>query len=248
LNILDIVKRSPAPQPFGDQPNLPWNEAEFSKRMLKEHLNQAHNAASRRTEIIEHHVNWIHENCLSENKGNILDLTCGPGLYGNRFAKMGHHYRGIDFSPASIEYAKSQAERDALSIDYVEGSVLESDYGENYDLAMMLSGQFNTFSAEDSRAILENAYAALRAGGMLLLEPQTIDSIQRIGNLPPRWFTGENNLYAVSPHLAIKEHHWHEEQQATTERYFIIEAASGEASYFVISMQAYTQSALRELL
>ena len=45
-----------------------------------------------------------------ERGARVLDLGCGPGLYTTRLAKLGHTCVGIDFSPASIAYAKAEAE------------------------------------------------------------------------------------------------------------------------------------------
>jgi 2-polyprenyl-3-methyl-5-hydroxy-6-metoxy-1,4-benzoquinol methylase len=77
--------------------------------MLAEHLTQAHDRASRRSTIIDQHTAWIHETLLQWQPATILDLGCGPGLYSNRLAALGHTCVGIDYSPASIAYAQKQA-------------------------------------------------------------------------------------------------------------------------------------------
>src|SRR5512133_3667932 len=114
MNLLDIVQRE-RPEPWAEGDNIPWNEPGFSQRMLKEHLSQTHDAASRRTEIIERHVVFIHGEVLGGPPGRVLDLGCGPGLYANRLARLGHTVYGIDFSPASIEYARATAAHEGLS-------------------------------------------------------------------------------------------------------------------------------------
>ena len=102
MKLMDIVRRQRVPKPWSEGEKIPWNDPEFSRRMLDEHLSQAHDAASRRFEIIDKHVDWIHTHVLKGNPTRILDLGCGPGLYTNRLARLGHHCVGIDFSPASI--------------------------------------------------------------------------------------------------------------------------------------------------
>ena len=42
-----IYQRSQPPVPWRDGNNLPWDDPAFSERMLKEHLDQSHGAASR---------------------------------------------------------------------------------------------------------------------------------------------------------------------------------------------------------
>jgi len=115
LKLLDVVHRHGDPKPWAEGEKIPWNDPDFSRRMLNEHLSQEHDAASRRFETIDNHVKWIHGQVLKANPTRVLDLGCGPGLYTNRLAKLGHHCVGIDFSPASIACAREQAEEAGLS-------------------------------------------------------------------------------------------------------------------------------------
>lgn len=47
--ICDIVDRAQAPAPWSEGDNIPWDEPEFSERMLAEHLSQEHDLALRRS-------------------------------------------------------------------------------------------------------------------------------------------------------------------------------------------------------
>ncbi|MBW2278686.1 MAG: SAM-dependent methyltransferase, partial [Deltaproteobacteria bacterium] len=58
--LADIVRRPQPPTAWAEGDNIPWNDPSFSERMLREHLNQDHDLASRRIEKIERHVAWIH--------------------------------------------------------------------------------------------------------------------------------------------------------------------------------------------
>jgi SAM-dependent methyltransferase len=68
--------------------------------------------------LIDAHVAWIHTAVLHERPAVVLDLGCGPGLYLNRLARLGHCGVGIDFSPASITYARATAEAEGLAVEY----------------------------------------------------------------------------------------------------------------------------------
>ena len=57
--ILDIVHRTPKPAPWSEGDNIPWDDPGFSERMLAEHLSQQHDLASRRSETIDQHLDWI---------------------------------------------------------------------------------------------------------------------------------------------------------------------------------------------
>jgi len=239
-HLLDIVHRIPVPEPWAEGEKIPWNDPEFSARMLKEHLAQTHDAASRRFEKIDQHVAWIHETVLRGPPSRILDLGCGPGLYASRFAQRGHTCTGIDFSPASIAYAKSQAEAAGLDCTYIEGDIRRTTYGTGYDLAMLIFGEFNVFNRADAQRILTKAHAALANGGRLVLEPHTFAVVREIGETSPSWYTAESGLWSAKPHFCLTENFWDATRNVATSRYFIIDVATGNVTRHASSMQAYT--------
>ena len=108
-SLLDIINRIPEPRPWTEGDNIPWDDPDFSERMLAEHLSQEHDLASRRSETIDQHVEWIFSSVLGSRPARLLDLACGPGLYAYRLARQGCEYVGIDFSPASIRHARKFA-------------------------------------------------------------------------------------------------------------------------------------------
>ncbi len=145
------------------------------------HLSQEHDAASRRFEVIDQHVGWIHNELLCGHPSRILDLGCGLGLYASRLSKLGHECVGIDFSPASIALAREQAEREGLRCTYVQDDIRAPDYGTGYGLVMLIFGEFNAFSPSDAMGISIKAHGALAEGGILLLEPHTASAVREMG-------------------------------------------------------------------
>ena len=248
LKLLDIVHRQRDPKPWAEGEKIPWNDPDFSRRMLNEHLSQEHDAASRRFEIINNHVRWIHDRVLKRNPTRILDLGCGPGLYTNRLAKLGHRCVGIDFSPASIAYAREQAEEAGLECMYIQRDIRTADYGDEYGLVMSIFGEFNVFRPEEARGILEKARRALVPGGFLLLEPHTFEAVVKIGKQPPSWYSTEKGLFSDEAHLSLQENCWDTEGNVAIERYYIIDAATGEVVRHSASTQAYTDEDYRSLL
>lgn len=248
LRLLDVVRRTPHSEPWAEGDNIPWHEPAFSERMLREHLSQEHDAASRRSAKVDHHVAWIHGTLLSEAGTQVLDLGCGPGLYAARLAALGHRCRGIDFSPASIRYAREQADAAGSACSYVLGDLRQVDFGRDYGLAMVLFGELNVFTPDDAKAILRKAHAALRPGGWLLLEPHTFEAVRGMGDEPAAWSTETSGLFADAPHLVLTEHAWHEGRRAATIRYFVVDAATSEVQRHAQTMQAYTGGEYRALL
>jgi SAM-dependent methyltransferase len=253
MDLLDLVHRQEVPEPWAEGEKIPWNDPAFSRRMLKEHLSQAHDAASRRAEIIDRQVAWIHGSLLDGRPSRILDLGCGPGLYTSRLAALGHTCVGIDFGPASIEYARQQAEAAGLDCRYHLEDVRRADYGQaepgqGYRLVMFLYGEINVFRRAETEAILKKAHAALESGGTLLLEPHTYEIVRDLGQASPGWYSARSGLFSPRPHLCLQENFWDEAAEVTTERYFVVDAATGEVTRHASSMQAYSREGYEALL
>lgn len=246
LNLTDLIVREPI-RPWVDGENIPWDDPDFSRRMLAEHLAQEHDAASRRSAKVAEQVDWIHRGVLGEARSRVLDLTCGPGLYTSALAARGHECRGIDFSPASVEYAREQAARDGLACSYDLGDVREVPFETGVGLAMMLFGQFNVFRREDARAILQRAADALEPGGTLLLEPQRFETIAAAKDTPATWYTAASGLFSDRPHLCLVEHGWDADARTSTTRFHVVDAATAEVACYALSNEAYTEAEYLEL-
>ena len=248
MNLLDIIHREPEPKSWAEGSKLAWDDPDFSERILAEHLSQEHDEASRRTELIDAHVDWLHTTLLRGKPSKVLDLCCGPGLYTSRLAKLGHACTGIDFGPASIRYAKEFAESEGLDIAYTQGDICNAEYGSDHDLITVIFGEINVFKRGEFLAIAKKAKAALRKGGTLLLEAHTFEAVEEIGEGAPFWYSEESGLFSDRPHFCLIENFWDEKEQAATVRYHIVDAATGEVSRQAWSTQAYTEDEYEAIL
>lgn len=245
--IHDIVKIVPSAETlWGSDHKIPWNDPAFSMRILKEHLSQDHHLASRKSRIIEEQAAWIHAHCLT-TPSTILDLGCGPGLYAGLLAGDTHHYHGIDFSPASINYAQEQYAADT-SCEFRLGDVTQADFGGPYDLVAMLYGELNVFSPEDCRRILSKAHAALPPGGRLLVEFQNPAAVQGVGEAPNSWTRAdEGGLFSDDPYVCLTENHWFEAEGVALQAFHVMET-NGEASTYRSTTKAWTEDEMKGLL
>jgi len=248
VNLSDVVHRLPNPEPWSEGEKIPWNEPEFSARMLKEHLSQQHDAASRRFVTIDRQVAWVHETLLKSVTTSVLDLGCGPGFYTSRLARLGHTCTGIDFSPASVAYARAEAERERLACTYQLADVRHVDYGAGYGLAMLIFGELNVFKPDDMRGILSKVHRALAPGGILLLEPHTYATVETIGQEPRSWYASPSGLFSERPHIVLTENIWLDELDIAMTRHYAIDAGTGEVTRHAQTMQAYTDDGYRDLL
>jgi SAM-dependent methyltransferase len=248
MNLIDLTTITPIPQPWAEGDQIPWNDPGFSERMLPFHFPQDHDSASRRSDKIDAHVAWLHSQLLCGQPSKILDLGCGPGHYASRLARLGHTVTGVDFSPASIRYARESAARESLACTYVFEDMRKADYGSGYDLAMQIYGEINVFRPADANRIVKKAYDALVKGGLLLLEVQTEEGVRKYGAGGQSWQAAASSLFSGQPHLLLKESFWDEATHTATERYHLVDAASAQVTRYAITYLAYTDSEYEALL
>ncbi len=244
--ISDIVNRPLVPEPWSEGDNIPWNDQQFSERMLSEHLSQEHDLASRRTETIDRHVEWIFNEVLGSRPGRVLDLACGPGLYALRLARLGCECVGIDYSPASIRHATETAAEEKISCTYHQADIRDAEFGDGFDLVLMVYGQFNVFPKPRGLEILSKAHAALKPGGRFLLEYQSLELIRRDGEKSPSWYSAQSGLFSEKPHLVLQENFWHADANASTTRFSVVDAQTCAVTTCALSNEAYADRELIE--
>lgn len=246
MRLSDLLQRSLPPSPWSEGEKIPWHEPEFSRRMLAEHLSQAHDGASRRSEIIDAQVEWIHRRLLAKRPSKILDLGCGPGLYAERLVALGHEVVGIDHSPASIAHAREHVPRATFTL----GDIRTVDLSRvpPFSLAMLLFGEANAFRTEALEPLLARVHDALAPGGAFLIEAHAFEAVRDIGSRPASWYSAPHGLFSDGPHLCLRESFFHEQTATATERWWIIDAETSEVARHVNTLQAHTDDAYQSML
>lgn len=246
--LMDIVERADAPVPWSEGDNIPWNDPEFSERMLAEHLSQDHDLASRKRASIDAHVDWILSVSTDKRPMRVLDLGCGPGLYAQRLAGRGCEYVGLDFSPSSIRYAGEAAAAEGLNCRFILGDLRDQDFGRGFDLVMMIYGQFNVFPRDVGLEIVKKAHSALEPGGRFVMEVQGAQQIRAGAQAGPSWYSAAQGLFSGRPHLVLQENFWDDGAAASTTRFMVVDASTGEVTRFALSNEAYTDGEIDEVL
>ena len=235
-----IYRRPEHPAAWENGGNLPWNDPDFSKRMLREHLDESHGAASRRSAERALQVDWLWEKLRLAPGSRVLDMTCGPGLYSVALAQRGCQVTGVDFSPASIAYAREQAAAAGVAdaCTFIESDVraFVPEAGA-YDAALFIYGQLAVFSREDADALLQTVATALRPGGRAcveLLDQERIDKKQSTW-----WYTDDSGLWGEAPFLHLGERQWDAEAAMSLERFYVIHLETGVFDEVLLCDQSY---------
>jgi SAM-dependent methyltransferase len=229
--------------------NLPWDAPAFSERMLREHLDESHGAASRTTAERQLQLAWLWDRLGLMPGQRVLDLTCGPGLYAVALAERGCAVTGVDFGPAAVAHARELAAAAGVAerCTIVEADV--RDYATDpgaYDAALLLYGQLAVFPPDEAAALLKKAANALRPGGRLVIELLNADRVDKTNST--WWFSDDRGLWGDRPFLHLGERFWDEPSRTSLERFTIMDLETAELTEIVLCDQTYTVEEIRGLM
>jgi SAM-dependent methyltransferase len=236
-----IYRRPQRPIPWSLGGNLPWDDPEFSRRMLREHLDQSHGAASRPEAERQLQLAWLWSKLGLAPGARLLDATCGPGLYAVALAQRDCQVTGVDFGPASIAYARRLAEERDVSekCRFIESDVRKMSFeAGHFDAALFLYGQLSVFTPEDAGSLLRMIAGFLRPGGRLVVELLAQDRLDKKDN--NWWFTDDQGLWGDRPFLHLGERFWLEDQQVVVERFYTLNLEDGALDEINLCDQSYS--------
>lgn len=147
-----------------------WEDDYISKGMLKAHLDDTQDSATRKLAFVEKSIDWIADTFPCNQYPKVLDLGCGPGIYTQRFQKKGYHVTGIDISSRSIAYAKKSAQEKGLDITYLRADYTNMQLQDTFHLITMIYCDFGVLSFETRKSLLKDIYQLLRPDGMFLFD------------------------------------------------------------------------------
>lgn len=244
-----IYKRPSRPTLWQNGGNLPWDDPAFSRRMLREHLDESHGAATRQMPERMAQMDWLWQKLALQPGQHFLDATCGPGLYAVEMARRGLLVTGIDFAPASIDYAKELAEvqgvngRTTFILQDIRHSQLPPTH---FDGAILLYGQLAVFPRHEAQAILQAIAHSLKPGGRLCVELLNQDKVDKTDS--SWWYTDDSGLWGDAPYLHLGERFWDAESQASLERYQILHLESGQLDEIILCDQTYAVDEMKTMM
>lgn len=184
-----------------------WDDDHISAQMLKAHLDPDRDAASRTFAFMDQSAAWIARIAPPETFPRLLDLGCGPGLYAQRFARLGYRVTGVDLSRRSIQYAIQQAK--GTDIRYHLANYCQLDLGETYDVVTLIYCDYGALSPEDRQRVLHRAHAHLRPGGRMVLDVFSHAHEMRTQDYQQWQHCPQGGFWHAEPHIVLEEG-WHE--------------------------------------
>ena len=170
-----LIRINERPQPFSVYTaDTLWTDPHIAQQMLKTHLDQSTDLASRRLSFIEASVRWLQQRFDIGPGTRIADFGCGPGLYATRLAQLGAAVTGIDFSANSLAYAKETAVSHNLAIDYIHTNYLEFQSDKRFDLILLIYCDFCALSPAQRQQLLGIFRQHLADGGAIMLDVHSL--------------------------------------------------------------------------
>jgi SAM-dependent methyltransferase len=206
-----------------------WTDDYISGELLSVHLNENLDLASRKKTTVTSTVNWILDKAKGENL-EILDLGCGPGLYAEILANRGHNVTGVDFSKRSIEYAKNEAVRKKLKIEYINQNYLELNFENKFDLVILVYTDFGVLLPEDRDQLLNKIKRALKPGGIFIFDVLNDKELDKKVS-PPNWELTEKGFWRDNPYLALSGSFLYKENKVILYQHIIIDESGDYGNY-----------------
>jgi 2-polyprenyl-3-methyl-5-hydroxy-6-metoxy-1,4-benzoquinol methylase len=222
MNLQDIISKTIKPKLYEKGTSVMWTDPHIARQLLNVHLNTEIDLASRKKKTIEKTVEWILKQTNKKHL-NILDLGCGPGLYTELIAKKGHKVTGVDFSNHSIEYARNEAKKKNLNIEYIQANYLNLDLEENkYDLAIQIFTDFGVLQPNERDILLRSIKNVLKPEGVFIFDVLNDNNIE--SKLSPKnWEISESGFWKEEPYLALSESFLYKKQKLILNQHTIID-------------------------
>jgi len=129
-------------------------------------------------------------------QGQVLDLAMGEGRNGVFLATKGFHVTGVDISEEGLKKAKALATESGTTINTVIADLEMYEIPANtYDVILC------TYYFQ--RDLFSKIAAALKPGGMALIETYTIDHLTYRSRFNKAWLLQPNELLTMLPGLRV---------------------------------------------
>ncbi|MHC1682714.1 MAG: class I SAM-dependent methyltransferase [Clostridiaceae bacterium] len=223
-----------------------WDDPYIATQMLEAHLSPDTDAASRKPQTIDRHVDWIVQRTGLSAGSRLFDLGCGPGLYAQRMAQRGIQVTGVDLSENSLAYARQQAQQAGLSIEYRHQDYRRLTDEARYDVAVLIYYDLGVLLPADKLQVLRNAYRALKPGGIFICDLLTREN--RHGVVEQRdWELEERGFWRPIPYLGLHSTIHYPEAEVYLDQDVIVDA-SGKTSIYRRWEQNFTPQTASELM
>ncbi len=200
-----------------------WNDSYISRQMLKNHLNPAEDLASRKLNFIEASVAFMQKRFMLREGKTVIDFGCGPGLYTTRLARLGCKVRGLDFSANSINYARTEAARLGMDIEYLLMNYLDYQVPEAFDLVTMIYCDYCVLNDNQRKLLLKIMNESLKNSGFIFMDVCADHMYQNFMEGTTFEIVEKDGFWSAECHYVFKTTFKYDLNRVSLEKYYVCE-------------------------
>ena len=163
LPALPILPEALSARPRRPKRSKPWFEEVFDEDYLRTLPFLRPDQTLREVEFVAAALN-----CPAG--GELLDIGCGYGRHAIELVQRGFNVTGLDLSLPLLIRAADEAQRRALSVNFVHADMREMAFEQQFDGAYCMLTSFGYFDEEANLRVAERIARALKPGARLLLD------------------------------------------------------------------------------
>ncbi|MEN9406352.1 MAG: hypothetical protein RLZ12_636 [Bacillota bacterium] len=198
--------------------------------MLKLHLSEETELASRKKNFINRSVDWITAYFKLNCHTKVCDFGCGPGLYTSSFAENGAQVTGLDFSKNSIAYAAKQAKKNNLQIAYILQDYLTFNTTKKFDLITMIYCDFCVLNPQQRDLLLQKFHSILTETGRVLLDVSSLATYADKQETSTYEYI-QNGFWSANSHYVFHNTFKYKKELLLLDKFTIIEESKIRESY-----------------
>jgi SAM-dependent methyltransferase len=178
---------TPLPEALAERPrrpkrSKPWFEEIFDEDYLR-------TLPFMTAEQTMKEVSFIEASLEAPAGAEVLDVGCGYGRHAIELVQRGLNVTGLDLSLPLLIRAADEAQRRALSVNFVHADMREMPFDRKFDGAYSMLTSFGYFDEDANLKVAEGVARALKPGGRFLLDIVNRDYV--VADLPSRiWWEG----------------------------------------------------------
>ncbi|USE01851.1 class I SAM-dependent methyltransferase [Vibrio sp. SCSIO 43133] len=203
-----------------------WTDSHIAKQMLAFHLNPELSLASRTAEFIDASTSWLVSEFSLSADSKTIDFGCGPGLYTQRLKSKGvGTVVGLDFSHNSLEYARSQAKKSQLDIEYHYGNYLEYGDVRKFDLITLVMCDLCALNPDQRATLLGKFKSLLAPSGSIALDVYTTTRFAAQTESRNLEKNAMGGFWSADNYWCLQSNFKYETEMVTLDKYVIFEDA-----------------------
>lgn len=200
-----------------------WTDPHLSGMMLRAHLDDDVEGASRTSAFVDTSVAWLVERFTVGPGTVVLDLGCGPGHYTTRLARTGAEVTGIDLSQRSLDHARRVAADEDLDVTYVQGDYLAFRPERRFDLVTMIMLDVAVLGPADRHRLFDGVAGALAPDGAFVFDVPSLNALAAVEEGHTLTRSPEGGFWSPDPYLLVTTTFRYDEERVSLDRYDVVE-------------------------